>query len=268
MSHLDYSIVLAVAGLMVLVHLASTPMRWSRRLIWIAVFLTVVGGLLVNIGRSGQFAFAASLIVLVPFILRRHSWYVRGAVLVAVAAALIASYTAVPRFQERADRGVAELYDAVVSDRLDTNQGKRIAGAVVALEMVRAKPVFGTGIGGNMPAFRRLLETDFPDFADEVGWFPHFHNQYLQVVTELGLVGLLSFLAIFVTLFTGRYRHPEARAAAVALGCAYLLGFIGDPFLHKQMTLVLFALAAGIVSADDAVFSVGEPAASPQIDEE
>ena len=266
MSHLDYSIVLAVAGLMLLVHLASTPMRWTRRWIWIAVFLTVMGGLLVNIGRSGQFAFAATLLVLVPFILRRRPWYHRAAVLVGVGCVLIAAYAAVPRFQVRVDRGVTELHDAVFSNRIDTNQGKRIAGAVVAIEMARSNPVLGTGIGGNMPAFRRLLETDFPDFADEVGWFPHFHNQYLQVVTELGLVGLLSLLAIFVTLFTGRYRHAEAQAAAVALGCAYLFGFIGDPFLHKQMTLVLFAVAAGIVSADDGVFAEGNPTVSSQVE--
>ena len=260
MSHLDYSIVLAVAGLMVLVHLASTPMRWTRRWIWIAVFLTVVGGLLVNIGRSGQFAFAASLVVLIPFMLRRRQWYVRGAVLVAFAAILITSYAVVPRFQERVNRGVVELYDAVVSDRLDTNQGKRIAGAVVALEMTRSNPVFGTGIGGNMPEFRRLLQTDFSDFADEVGWFPHFHNQYLQVVTELGVVGLLSLLAIFVALFTGRYRSPELQTAAIALGCVYLFGFIGDPFLHKQMTIVLFATAAGVISANERAFP---PLSSP-----
>jgi O-antigen ligase len=259
MSHLDYSIVLAVAGLMLIVHLAFTDVRWSRRWIWIVVFLTVIGGLLVNIGRSGQFAFAASLVVLVPYMLRRRPWYVRGAVLVGVAAILVASYSVVPRFQERVDRGVAELYDAVVSDRLDTNQGKRIAGAVVALEMTRANPVWGTGIGGNMPEFRRLLQTDFPEFSDEVGWFPHFHNQYLQVVTELGIVGLLSLLSIFAALFTGRYRSPELETAAVALGCVYLFGFTGDPFLHKQMTIVLFATAAGLISANDRAFAPLSP---------
>jgi len=255
MSHLDYSIVLAVAGLMLIVHLAATPMRWNRRAVWITVFLTVMGGLLINIGRSGQFAFAATLTVLVPNILRNKPWIHRAAVLVGLGFVLIAVFAAVPRFQLRVERGIVELHDAVFENRIDTNQGKRIAGAIVGAEVVRADPVLGTGIGGNMLEFRRLLETDFPEFADEVGWFPHFHNQYIQVATELGLVGLLSLLAIFATLICGRYGNPEVRSAALALGCVYLFGFIGDPFLHKQMTLVLFATAAGIISADDTAFS-------------
>jgi hypothetical protein len=76
----------------------------------------------------------------------------------------------------------------------------------------------------------------------------------MQVATELGLAGMLSLLAIFVAFFSGRYRHPEFRSAAVAVGCAYLFGFLGDPFLHKQLPLVLFALCAGVISSDDEVF--------------
>ncbi len=88
-----------------------------------------------------------------------------------------------------------------------------------------------------------------------MSWFPHFHNQYLQVVTELGLVGLASMLGLFAALFTGKYPNPEFQAAAVAVGCAYLFGFFGDPFLHKQLPLVLFALSTGIISSDDEVFA-------------
>jgi O-antigen ligase len=189
------------------------------------------------------------------FLLRNRPWFARAGVLAAVGVALILTYLAVPRFHDRVDAGIVELHDAVVDRRIDTNQGKRIASAIVGFEIVRRHPVVGTGIGGNMMEFRRLLDTDYPQFADAVGWYPHMHNQYLQVVTELGLIGLLSLLAIFAALFSGRYRHDEIRAAAVAVGCAYLFGFFGDPFLHKQLTLVLFALASGIISADDEVFA-------------
>ena len=256
MSHLDYSMVLAVAALLILVHLANSTMSPALRTSWIVGFGIVLGGLLLNIGRSGQLAFAATLGVRVPFLLRRRPWPVRGAALVVVGCALAATYVAVPRFHERVNSGVDEIYTAVVERQIVGNQGKRVAGMIVGVDIVRANPVLGTGIGGNMPEFRRLLDIDYPQFRDAVGWFPHFHNQYMQVATELGLAGLLSLLAIFVAFFTGRYRHPEFRSAAVAVGCAYLFGFLGDPFLHKQLPLVLFALCAGVISSDDEVFSV------------
>ena len=256
MSHLDFSIILAVAGLLILVHLASgIAVRGRGTIVWAVLFGLIIGGLLLNIGRSGQFAFVATLAFLVPFLLRRRSRMFRAGILVVVATALITAYVVVTPFHERIETGVVELHDAVIEGRIDTNQGKRVAGAVVGLEMVKARPLFGTGIGGNMIEFRRMLETSYPQYRDAVSWFPHFHNQYLQVVTELGLVGLASMLGLFAALFTGKYRNPEFQAAAVAVGFAYLFGFFGDPFLHKQLPLVLFALSAGIISSDDEVFA-------------
>jgi O-antigen ligase len=258
MSHLDFSMILAVACLLILVHLAhrTAPSRPGTTL-WVLLFGLTIGGLLLNIGRSGQFAFAATLTVLIPFLLRRRSWIIRVGVLIAAAAVLITTYVAVPALHERVGTATVELHDAVVEGRVDTNQGKRVAGIVVGLEMVKTRPVIGTGIGGNMPEFRRLLETTYPQYRDAVSWFPHFHNQYLQVGTELGMVGFASLLGIFAALFSGKYRSPEFRAAAVAVGCAYLFGFFGDPFLHKQLPLVLFALSTGIISSDDEAFSIG-----------
>ncbi len=255
MSHLDFSMILAVAGLLILVHLASdTAERGRGAMAWVVLLGLVIAGLLLNIGRSGQFAFVATLGFLVPFLLRRRSWRFRSGILVVVATALITAYFVVTPFHTRMENGVVELHDAVVEGRVDTNQGKRVAGIVVGLEMVKTRPLFGTGIGANMVEFRRLLETDFPQYRDAVSWFPHFHNQYLQVMTELGLVGLASLVGLFAALFTAKYRRPEFQAAAVAVGCVYLFGFLGDPFLHKQLPLVLFALSTGIISSNDEVF--------------
>jgi len=257
MSHLDYSLVLAVAGVLILVHLGHTIMRRRQRILWALLFAVVLGGLLLNIGRSGQFAFVATLAVLGPFLLRRRSWPVRAVALALVATALFASYFAVTPFRQRVESAVLELHDAVVEHRIDTNQGKRVAAMVVALDIVESHPVLGTGIGGNMPEFRRLLETDYPQFRDAVGWYPHLHNQYIQVTTELGFVGLIVLLTIFGTLVTGKFRNIEFQSAAVAVGSVYFFACFADPFLHKQLPLALFALAAGIIASNDEVFSIG-----------
>lgn len=255
MSHLDFSMVLAVAALLVVVRLGHGGLEARQRLAWITLLVVLFAGLLVNIGRSGQLAFVGTLPVLIPVVLRRRSGWARTAGVVGALAVIIAAYLLVPPFHERVDQAAAEIRDAVTERRVDTNQGKRLAGMVVGLDIVREHPILGTGIGGNMPEFRRLLGTDHPELEEAVGWFPHLHNQYLQIATELGLMGLLSLAAIFVALFAGRYRDPLVRSAAVALGCAYLLGFLGDPYLHKQLPLVLFALAAGIISSNDAALA-------------
>ncbi len=251
MSHLDFSMVLAVAAVLATVHLVHGASGRRSRLEWSALLLVLVGGLVINIGRSGQIAFIATMVVLTPVSLARRPWWVRGAALAGVVGVIALIYVTVPRFQARLDQGASEVYRAVVHGEVDGNQGKRVAGIVVGLDILRAHPVLGTGVGANMPEFRSRLATDHSEFEEAIGWFDHMHNQYLQVATELGMVGLAALLGIFVALFSGRYRSFESRSAAVAVGCVYLFGFFGDPFLHKQIPLVLFALAAGVVSSDD-----------------
>ncbi len=132
MSHLDFSMILAVAGLLILVHLASgIGVRGRGTAVWVVLFGLIIGGLLLNIGRSGQFAFVATLTFLVPFLLRRRSWMFRAGILVVVATALITAYVVVTPFHERMETAVVELHDAVIEGRIDTNQGKRVAGMVV-----------------------------------------------------------------------------------------------------------------------------------------
>jgi hypothetical protein len=63
-------------------------------------------------------------------------------------------------------------------------------------------------------------------------------------------VGLLALAWIFWELIRVPCKRRESDAAALILATVYLLGFLGEPFFHKQITLVLFALFAGLISAE------------------
>jgi O-antigen ligase len=246
MSHLDFSMVLALAALISLNRIAHGR---PHRLIWGALLALHVVGLVVNIGRSGQLAFAGTLCVMVPLYLGRRSRTAAGAGLLAVVVALCLSYVSVPRLHGRIDSAVQELDQTLTQQRYQGNLGKRIAGMVVTREMIAERPVLGTGAGAAMIEFRRLLDTRFRDLKPSIYWFPHLHNQYLQVTAELGLVGLCALLAIFLALIGGPYYRTDDRDLAVIVCCVYLLGFLGDPFLHKQLTVTSFSLFAGIAAA-------------------
>ena len=249
MSHLDYSMVLAVAGLLALARLLEGGHRPGQRLAWAGLLAFVVGGLLINIGRSGQVAFVGAALVVTPVILGEQSRRAAAAGLMAVVVLLAGAYFAVEPFRARVLDGVRELEAAATQGRYDSNQGKRVAGAIVALDMVRERPLVGTGVGAAMGRFRELLDERHPELRPFVSWFPHFHNQYLQTVTETGLIGLATLLGMMVVLVLGPHASGHAQQLSVLLAVSYLLGFLGDPFLHKQLPLVLFATVAGLAAA-------------------
>ena len=56
---------------------------------------------------------------------------------------------------------------------------------------------------------------------------------------------------MMAALAIGPYGDQRDRHLGLLLAGTYLLGFSGDPFLHKQLPLVLFATMAGLASAHD-----------------
>jgi O-antigen ligase len=250
MAHIDYGLLLALAALMILARVLYSDMNPGRRVLWTLLTVFTVFGLMFNIGSAGHLAFAGGLVVLVFHWARGRRARVVAGVSIGIATTLVLAWFLCPSFHVRLEEARTELRDAIVDHRYESNLGGRIAAMKVAREIFRQDPLLGTGIGGNIPAFRRALDTRFKELKPATYWYPHFHNQYAQIATELGIVGLLALAWIFWELIRTPHARPETDAAALVLATVYLLGFLGEPFFHKQITLVMFALFAGLISAE------------------
>ena len=79
-----------------------------------------------------------------------------------------------------------------------------------------------TGVGLNM--FPRVLQVLYPPFSFSPDTLvPHAHNQLLQVGVDLGIPGLVAYIALIVCFFVSTARvmlwsaHPQRRALAGGL---------------------------------------------------
>ncbi len=250
MAHLDYALVLALAALLIFTRILYEPMAPSRRLLWSGLFLLVTGGLAINIGRSGHLAFIGGLLILVIHWAHGRPWRVIAGVVFAVITALLLISTFTSGFKTRVVEGRDELRATLIDQSYDGNLGGRVAAMMVSWEIFRQHPILGTGVGGNIPAFRQILDSDLVELKPAIYWYRHLHNQYLQIATELGLAGLAALAWIFWELLRGPYPKRKIYAYAMVLTAVYLLGFLGEPYLHKQVTLVMFSLFAGLISAE------------------
>jgi O-antigen ligase len=248
MAHLDYTLVLALCSLLALTRALYGANSWNERAVWLAAFAVTASGLLFNIGRSGQLGFGVGLGVLLLRWAFDASWRVFAATFVFAVVGVIAVWVLAPPAVQRMSEARHELHDAAVGNDYQSNIGGRMAATVVAARIVREHPFLGTGVGGNMPLFRRLLDTEFQNFKPAIYWYRHFHNQYAQIASELGAAGLASLTWIFWVLVRGPYRSRGLAAAASVVASVYLVGFLGEPFFHKQIPLVAFALVTGLIS--------------------
>ncbi|HET90372.1 MAG TPA: hypothetical protein ENN99_06495 [Chloroflexi bacterium] len=89
-------------------------------------------------------------------------------------------------------------------------------------------PFTGLGLG----TFERVVAVLYPLFLNPAGTVPHAHNLFLQVAVDLGLPGLIAYLALlgltFYCAFSARRvfrRRGEAGLDGLSAGCiAALVG--------------------------------------------
>ncbi len=249
MAHLDFSLVLAVASLWALVEALDDDNCTRTTYLWAASSMLIAATLMVNIGRAGQLGFAAGLVAVLGQWIWRRSRATRATVAVLVVTATVALALISPPAVDRLREGVSELRSAVTRGEYESNIGGRLAALSVTTRMVRDHPILGTGVGANMTEFRRLLDTEYPEYKPAIYWYQHLHNQYAQVATELGLVGLLALAWVIREVLRSPQGSRTLARTAVFLTVVYGFGFIGEPYLRKQIPLVAFALVAGVIAA-------------------
>jgi len=231
-------------------HSSVTPALVASAL-W-ALAVLIFAGIILSFSRMGFIATLFSLFVMGTLVLgtaqlrwltgSRSRWAVAGgivAALVLVGFVVLSPETLIRRF--------AEL---VSTDRL-TSAGRADLWAET-IPLIKAYPIFGCGLGGYETAFSRfkisgVLLTD--NFA---------HNDYLQLLAELGLVGFIIGAALAFSVVRTALRgavkssDPEDRYWAVA--CTGALAAIGmhslaDFNLYLPANAMLLAWVAGMTAA-------------------
>ncbi len=106
-----------------------------------------------------------------------------------------------------------ERLEAMVT--LSDRGGGRVDIWLVALRIIRAHPALGVGLNGFASAFDRYLP-ETAGLIRDIGTFRASHNIFLNVQSELGVIGLALFLVfIGITLSSGLVAVVNCRRAGL-----------------------------------------------------
>ena len=197
----------------------STRHMAGRGLAAVALLISVAG-VIVTFSRAGFLTLAATGVMLLAVLTRRHSNGV-GALLVAVA--LVVPVLVPDSYFDR----LSTITD-IEADRTGSAQG-RWRDVVVSAGIVAQNPIVGAGIGNDMLALNEYRGRET---------FRSVHNAYLQYAVDLGLPGLLLFAWLHIMCFRTARRierlaqhHEEIRS-------------LGPLAAGIQVSLVTFFVAA------------------------
>ncbi len=125
----------------------------------------------------------------------------------------------------------------------------RIPLMEVAYKMIRANPWFGVGLSNYVPV---AIDYDFTPQQLTTAWDTAVHNVYLFIAGEIGIPGLVFFLAILVSVFLAflpAVRSPDPMIFCGGLGiyagiAAHLFHWFTD--LSQWTTAFLFWFMMGL----------------------
>ena len=198
------------------------------------------------VATCATFSRGALLAVLVMVVVALALGALRPAAVAAVgAAAALALAVGWLTHSAVVDRSIAEKEHIA-----EANVDSRLTTWTMAADMVADSPLLGKGPGG--------FEASAPDYVPvDVGAVHQtvVHDMYLDVASELGLLGLAAFLAAIGYAVRGavRARHVrERRALADAVLIAFAGALVAACFLSEQFYLPIWLLVALGIALDPA----------------
>ena len=237
-----FTLLLLVATGIAVAATGSARARWTAAAGLIAAALWITGS------RAAALASLAALVVLaLRNVERRTAPYVITA-LVAVAATVIWFFP--NPILNRSAAGALNV---------------RLEMARASMRMLRADPLFGIGIG----QFYERSGAYIQDPAVKAVYVrENAHNNFLQIGTELGALGLVSFLALICLSLSSaaaawRTLDPSLAGAMLGMGAFLLTCMAGHPLLTSEVAAAFWIVLGCIAAGTRAAGREGRPPRRP-----
>ena len=247
MHHIQYSTFLAITALLLLERVIRDT-RLSYRALYALFFVTVVGTLFLINGRTGQVAFLIGLFVL-AFAQFQNKLKALGVSLLLAVLVIGGAYTLSDNFRERIQVAQSDVVKMIKNNDYSTSLGYRVGVMILAVPLIEKQPIFGTGVVDTMKLIRDGACTCF---ADDF-WLKHanhMQNQYLQVLVEIGVIGLGIFMMMLYRIARIPLRQSFYFNLKMIFFSVYLFTMLSDIQLHIQFTAGLFAILTGVLLAE------------------
>jgi len=204
-------------------------------------------------GRSGQVAFFALTGILILQYFKGQRIKALIVALILIPGIFLTAYQTSPLFERRANLAIKEVvnYDIeyVVGNQLvNSSVGARILFAANSWEITKENPLLGVGTGDFPSEYKKISEILSPGGP----YITNPHNMYILVLTQLGVVGLLSMLSIFYfqikISFAGSNKF--VRDVGFSLPFLFLVIMLADSYLLGHFTSLLFVFFSSFLYKD------------------
>jgi len=225
MHHTIYSVFLAFTMGILLDRILTTK-HIMEKLIYIFFSLTITANLFINAGRTGQVIF---IFILISIIISRSILNYKT-ILTTIFLSISIFYMAFlysPNFKYRLEQTVTNIQNISYT----TPIGSRIGLNIVAKDIFLANPLLGVGVGDYLSKKSEIIDKRYnTQQMQYVKYLEHYHNQYAEFLVIAGLLGLITYLSIWWSIYHICIRDVHIKTIKYILIVSFMLASLTDAF--------------------------------------
>jgi O-antigen ligase len=250
MSHISYNPILAFA-IYLISHevLFNTDMPLFKKYLYSLFTITMTINMFITGGRAGQVMFFAMISILILQYFNSQKFKAILVISIIIPSIFITAYQASSIFQLRVDQGFKTVMN--YSGNWESSLGNRIGWTINSWSIILDNPIIGVGTGD--------FPTEYKKASDKIHHIPisswnttNPHNMYILILVQLGLLGLVSFLAIFYYQIKWSFQsnNKYIRDIGITLPLLFLLIMWSDSYLLGHFTTLVYVFFSSFLYKD------------------
>lgn len=218
--HIEANFLMAFTAYVLLLQIAEYfHKRWWLVFVFILVTINVF---FLSIGRDGYVLLA---ILFLLFAWQMWRWRGLIAACIVTAVLLAGAFSLSNNFRDRVYSIGSDITAYHVNPTANTSLGNRFEFAKTSLTLIKKHPFFGTGTGSFITQYAAIN----PQSTVEVH---NPHNEYLHFGVQLGMIGMLALILLFIFQWIDSYALPrQMRFLAQALVLTIAIGSFANSWI-------------------------------------
>jgi O-antigen ligase len=246
MGHVFYNVLLAVCIYFILDKLVFYKLSKSLLIIYSILFISMSINMFITIGRTGQIIYFVSLIIILfQFFESKIARSISLSILLIPILFFTIYYTS-NVFKNRIDAVVDEV-TTFKMNRPSKYVNDRITFYINTLNIIKNNLLLGVGTGDFSKEYNKVNQLQTPDVVTTV----NPHNNYLLVMAQFGILGLLIFLSIFYFQIRCALATSDlSRHNKLALPIIFMTAMFTDSYLLGHFTSLSFVYFSAFLYKD------------------
>lgn len=162
---------------------------------------------------------------------------------------LVLFYNQSPNFHKRVHQGFNDIHELIEKKHYNTSIGSRVGLWIAAKEIFIHNPILGVGVSNHIHKKNEFAKLEINKEFDFLVNIKHFHNSFLEIILQFGLIGLILFLYILYLIIKIPIEERSIKIYKIALFTIFILGNFTDRLFYLNSTMSLFALIFGLIFA-------------------